>query len=36
VLLPLAAFGSGLFLTLTVLVFFFFPVEAVVAWYKSS
>jgi len=35
VLLPLAALGSGILITLTVLVFFFFPVESVVAWAKN-
>jgi hypothetical protein len=35
VLIPLAALGSGLLLTIVVLAFFFFPVESVVAWVKS-
>ncbi|MFC1639935.1 DUF6498-containing protein [Gemmatimonadota bacterium] len=35
VLIPLATIGSGMVMTLAVLVFFFFPVEAVVAWVKS-
>ena len=35
VLIPLAALGSGLVLTIAALTFFFFPVESVVAWAKS-
>lgn len=35
VLIPLATIGSGMALTMAVLVFFFFPVESVVAWFKS-
>lgn len=35
VLIPLAALGSGILLTVTVLMFFFFPVESVAAWYRN-
>ena len=34
-LIPLAAFGSGLILTIGVMVFYYFPVESVGAWLKS-
>ena len=34
-LIPMAAFGSGLVMTIGVMVFFFFPVESIVAWVKS-
>ena len=35
VLIPLATIDSGMALTMAVLVFFFFPVESVVAWAKN-
>jgi len=34
-LIPLAAFDSGIVMTIGVMVFFFFPVESLVAWFKS-
>ena len=34
-LIPLAAFDSGIVMTIGVMVFFFFPVESVVAWGRS-